>query len=84
MVGICLLIGKVEAPTVCCGNMKGVKEEDQSVDTKTIELAQLKIGLCIATCAYVDPVICAKHPFECNVKDDLQVIFEEMKQADGV
>ncbi|MCJ7631656.1 flavodoxin family protein [Candidatus Bathyarchaeota archaeon] len=63
--------------------VKGVKE-DQSVDTKIIELAGLKIGPCIVTCAYVDPVVCAKQPFECNVKDDLQVVFEEMKQADGI
>jgi multimeric flavodoxin WrbA len=64
--------------------MKGIKEEDSSIDTKVIELAILKIGPCIATCAYVDPVVCAKQPFECNVKDDLQVVFEEMKQADGI
>ncbi len=64
--------------------MKGVKEEDPSIDTKIIELAALKIGPCIATCAYVEPVTCAKQPFDCNVKDDLQVVFEEMKQADGI
>jgi multimeric flavodoxin WrbA len=64
--------------------MKGAKEEDSSIDTKIIELAELKIGPCIATCAYVKPVICAKQPFECNVKDDLQVVFEEMKNADGI
>lgn len=64
--------------------MKGVKEEDSSIDTKIIELAALMIGPCIATCAYVDPAVCAKQPFECNVKDDLQVVFEEMKSADGI
>jgi|Deesub1362B_J571_1020462.scaffolds.fasta_scaffold00092_86 multimeric flavodoxin WrbA len=64
--------------------MKGVREEDQSIDTKIIELAALKIGPCIATCAYVSPVICAQIPFECNVKDDLHLVFEEMKQADSI
>jgi len=64
--------------------MKGVKEEDQSIDTKIIELAALKISPCIVTCAYIDPVTCAKQPFECNVKDDFQVVFENMKQANGI
>ena len=64
--------------------MKGVKEEDQTMDTRIIELAGLKIGPCIATCGYDDAVGCAKRPFECNVKDDLQLVFEEMKQANGI
>jgi len=63
--------------------MKGVKEEE-SIDTKIIELATLKIGPCIATCTYVDPVACAKQPFECNVKDNLHLVFEEMRHADGI
>jgi multimeric flavodoxin WrbA len=64
--------------------MEGVKEEDQAVDARIIELAGLKISPCIATCGYDDAVGCAKHLFECNVRDDLQLVFEEMKQADGV
>jgi multimeric flavodoxin WrbA len=64
--------------------MRGVKEEDQAVETRIIELAGLKISLCIATCGYSDGVGCSRNPFECNVKDDLQMVFEEMKQADGV
>jgi len=63
--------------------MKGVKEEDQTVDTKIIELAGLKISPCIATCCYDKAVGCAKHSFECNVTDDLQLVFKGMKQADG-
>ena len=63
--------------------MKGVNEEDQTIDTRIIELAGLKISPCIATCGYDEAVGCAKHPFECNVKDDLQLVFEEMKQANG-
>jgi multimeric flavodoxin WrbA len=64
--------------------MTGVKEEEQTMDTRIIELAGLKIGPCIATCGYDNAVGCAKIPFECNVKDDLQLVFEEMKQADGI
>ncbi|MDH5440069.1 MAG: flavodoxin family protein [Candidatus Bathyarchaeota archaeon] len=64
--------------------MKGIKEVNPKAETKIIELARLNIGPCIATCAYVDPVTCARQPFQCNVKDDLQVVFEEMKQADTV
>ncbi|MEM3873528.1 MAG: flavodoxin family protein [Candidatus Bathyarchaeia archaeon] len=62
--------------------MKGIKEVNPDVETKIIELAKLNINPCIATCAYVDPVTCAKQPFECNVKDGLQYVFEKMKQAD--
>ena len=64
--------------------VKGVKEEDQSINTRITELAALKISPCIATCAYANPAVCAKQPFECNVKDDLQLVFEEMKKADGI
>jgi multimeric flavodoxin WrbA len=64
--------------------MKGIREVDQKAETKIIELARLNIGPCIATCAYVDPIACARQPFECNIKDDLQVVFEEMKQADAI
>jgi multimeric flavodoxin WrbA len=64
--------------------MKGVKEENQTMDTRIIELAGLKIGPCIATCGYDGTAGCAKNPFECNVKDDLQPVFEEMKQANGI
>ena len=62
--------------------MNGIKEVNPEAETRIIELAKLNISPCIATCAYVDPVICAKRPFECNIKDDLQYVFEEMKQAD--
>jgi multimeric flavodoxin WrbA len=63
--------------------MKGVKEEDHTIDTRIIELAGLKISPC-TTCGYDKAVGCAKQPFECNVKDDLQLVFEEMKQANGI
>jgi len=64
--------------------MKGVKEEDRAINTKIMELAALKIRPCIATCGYVEPVVCAQQPFKCNVKDDLQVVFEEMTHSDGI
>ncbi|MEM3700625.1 MAG: flavodoxin family protein [Candidatus Bathyarchaeia archaeon] len=64
--------------------MKGAKEENQTVDTEIIELAGLKISPCIATCAYDETAGCAKQPFECNLKDDLQLVFEEIKQANGI
>jgi multimeric flavodoxin WrbA len=64
--------------------MEGVKEEDQAVEARIIELAGLKISPCLATCGYDEAVGCAKNSFECNVRDDLQLVFEGMKQADGV
>jgi len=64
--------------------MKGAKGEDHTIDTRIIELAGLKISPCIATCCYDKAIGCAKQPFECNMKDDLQLVFEEMKQANGI
>jgi multimeric flavodoxin WrbA len=55
--------------------MQGVKEEDQAVEARIVELAGLKISPCIATCGYDGAVGCARHSFECNVKDDLQLVF---------
>jgi len=61
--------------------MNGVKDVDALAETKIIELAKLKIGPCIAIC----PVPCGgEEPFGCNVKDDLQMVFNEMKSADGI
>lgn len=62
--------------------MKGVKEVEPTAETKIVELAELKIEPCIATCGYVGA--CGKEPFKCILKDDLQMVFDEMKQADGV
>lgn len=59
--------------------MKGVKEVDSTAETKILEILRLKIGPCIAICPH-----CGKEPFECVVKDDLQMIFNEMKSADGI
>lgn len=62
--------------------MKGVKEVDQTAETKIIELAGLKIEPCIAAYGYVGN--CGKEPFQCVLKDDLQMVFNEMKTADGI
>jgi len=62
--------------------MKGVKEVEPSADTKTIELAKLKIDPCIALCAPAGT--CGKKPFKCILKDDLSLVFDEMKLADGI
>jgi len=61
--------------------MNGVKDVDTSAETRIIELAPLKIGPCIAVC----PTPCGgEKSFGCNVKDDLQMVFAEMKSADGI
>lgn len=62
--------------------MKGVKEVKPSAETKIIELAELKIDPCIAVCAPAGT--CGKEPFKCILKDDLSLVFDEMKLADGI
>jgi len=63
-------------------SMKGVKEVDSTAETKIIELAELKIQPCIAVCGPAGT--CGKEPFKCVLKDDLQMVFDEMKLADGI
>ncbi len=62
--------------------MKGVKEVEPTAETKIIELAGLKIEPCIAVCGSAGT--CGKEPFKCILKDDLQMVFDEMKLADGI
>lgn len=62
--------------------MKGVREVDSSIETKIIEFVELKIGPCIVTCA--DSGTCGKPPFECIVRDDFQMVFNDMKSSDGI
>lgn len=62
--------------------MKGVKAVDPSSETKILEISELKISPCVAYCAYTG--VCGKEPFECVVKDDLSLIFNEMKASDGI
>jgi len=63
-------------------SMKGVKEAEPTAETKILELAELKIEPCIAVCAPAGT--CGKEPFKCVLKDDLQMVFDEMKLADGI
>jgi len=63
-------------------SMKGVKEMEPAAETKIVELAGLKIEPCIAMCGPAGT--CGKEPFKCILKDDLQMVFDEMKLADGV
>jgi len=62
--------------------MKGVKDVDALAETKIIELATLKIGPCIAICP--EPCGGKEEPFGCNVKDDLQMVFNDIQSADGI
>jgi multimeric flavodoxin WrbA len=63
-------------------SMKGVKEMEPAAETKIVELAGLKIESCIAVCSSAGT--CGKEPFKCILKDDLQMVFDEMKLADGI
>jgi multimeric flavodoxin WrbA len=63
-------------------SMKGVKEMEPAAETKIVELAGLKIEPCIAVCGPAGT--CGKEPFKCILKDDLQMVFDEMKLADGI
>lgn len=63
-------------------SMNGVKEVEPAAETKIVELAGLKIEPCIAVCGPAGT--CGKEPFKCVLKDDLQMVFDEMKLADGI
>ncbi|MCK4352093.1 flavodoxin family protein [candidate division WOR-3 bacterium] len=58
--------------------IKGVKTVNPSIKTKVIELAAFDINHCESCNA------CRDNPFECVVKDDFQVIFDEMKLTDAI
>ena len=62
--------------------MKGVKEVEPTAEPKIIELAGLRIEPCISVCGPAGT--CGKEPFKCILKDDLQMVFDEMKLADGI
>jgi multimeric flavodoxin WrbA len=55
--------------------LKAIAEE--GLETELIQLAGLKIGYCTACMA-------CKTTEGCTIKDDLQPIFEKMKEADGI
>lgn len=49
------------------------------VETKIVQIAELNIKPC-ELCFEK----CAEKPFECVIEDDLKVVFNEMKSADGI
>jgi len=59
--------------------LDGAKREGDGVETEMVYLSDLKIGPCHACYD-----VCAKEPYKCVIKDDLQVVFGKMRQADGV
>jgi multimeric flavodoxin WrbA len=59
--------------------LESVEKMDSSIKTKIIQLADLNIESCRACYE-----LCSKRPYECVIKDDLSMVFEEMKTADGI
>lgn len=59
--------------------LDGAKKAGDDVETETVYLSDLEIGPCHACYD-----VCAKEPYECVIKDDLQVVFGKMRQADGI
>ena len=55
------------------------KKAGDDVETEVVYLSDLDIGPCHS--CYEQ---CAKEPYKCVVEDDLQTVFEKMKQADAV
>lgn len=49
------------------------------IEIKIIQVAELKIKPC-KLCFKV----CAKKPYQCMIKDDFEMLFEEMKSSDGI
>lgn len=53
-------------------------EEIESIETEFIPLADKSIAMC-QHCQY-----CIENKTECKIKDDAQMIFQKMKEADGI
>ncbi len=62
-----------------CLLLKEIFKNLQEINTKIIQIAELKIKPC-ELC--FDE--CAKKPFECIIVDDFKTLFEEMKNDDGI
>jgi len=66
----------------------GVKEEDKSIETELLQLANFEIKPCLACYSGVQKVKyygCAKKPHKCIIKnDDFENIFQQMVKADGI
>ena len=69
-------------------SFEGVKEEDKSIDTEMLQLADLEIKPCKACYSGVRKVKyygCAKKPHKCIIKDDdFEEVFQKMVDADGI
>jgi len=67
---------------------EGVKEEDRSIETEILQLADLEIEPCEACYSGVHEVKyygCAEKPHKCIIKgDDFEKVFQKMVEADGI
>lgn len=67
---------------------EGVKEEDKSIETELLQLADLEIKPCKACYLGVQKVKyygCAKKPHKCIIEDDdFEKVFQKMVEADGI
>ncbi|MEW6621386.1 MAG: flavodoxin family protein [bacterium] len=67
---------------------EGVKEENKSIETEILHLAELEIKPCKACYSGVQQVEyygCAKKPHKCIIEDDdFEEVFQRMVEADGI
>jgi len=59
--------------------LKEMSRNLPEIEVKIIQVAELKIKPC-KLCFKV----CAKKPYQCIIKDDFEMLFAEMKSADGI
>ncbi|MEM3694816.1 MAG: flavodoxin family protein [Candidatus Bathyarchaeia archaeon] len=59
--------------------LKEMLENTSPVETKIVQIGELNIKPCELCFEF-----CAIKPFECAIKDDFHVLFEEIKSADGI
>ena len=59
--------------------LDGAKKAGDDVLTEVVYLSDLVVGPCRACYD-----LCAKEAYVCAVKDDLQMVFEKMKEADAI
>ncbi|HUT03138.1 MAG TPA: flavodoxin family protein [bacterium] len=59
--------------------LDGAKKAGDDVETEVVYLSDLDIGPCHACYD-----VCAKESYKCVIKDDLQMVFGKMKQADAI
>ncbi|MBT9160205.1 MAG: hypothetical protein DDT26_01480 [Dehalococcoidia bacterium] len=68
--------------------LEGVKEEDKSIETETLQLADFKIKPCKACYSGVQEVKyygCAEKPHKCIIEnDDFEEVFQRMVNSDEI